>query len=84
MYREKRGMETIKKTVNSESANSETVNREDSLYFLAPGVKQGVKRSENLQGTRIFRFGPLFFSQNCRIFKNVQNSTQNDHFGAVF
>ena len=32
MYREKRGMETIKKTVNSESANSETVNREDSLY----------------------------------------------------
>ena len=33
MYREKRGMETIKKTVNSESANSETVNREDSLYM---------------------------------------------------
>ena len=33
MYREKRGMETLKKTVNSESANSETVNREDSLYL---------------------------------------------------
>ena len=36
MYREKRGMETIKKTVNSESANSETVNREDSLYVAEP------------------------------------------------
>ena len=34
------------------------------IYFRAHGVKQGVKRSENLQGTRIFRFGPLFFSQN--------------------
>ena len=38
MYREKRGMETIKKTVNSESANSETVNREDSLYIQKLGM----------------------------------------------
>ena len=54
------------------------------IYFRAHGVKQGVKRSGNLQGTRIFRFGPLFFSQNWRIFKNVQNSTKNHCFGVVF
>ena len=53
-------------------------------YFRAPGVKAGVKRSEKLQGIRIFRFEPLFFSQNWRIFKNVQNSTKNCHFGVVF
>ena len=42
MYREKRGMETIKKTVNSESVNSETVNREDSLYnvYLQKKIRQ--------------------------------------------
>ena len=28
-------------------------------YFCAPGVKQHVKRSKELQGTRIFRFEPL-------------------------
>ena len=53
-------------------------------YFHAPGVKQGVKRSGNLQGSRNCRFGPLIFSQNWRIFKNVQNSTQNHCFWAVF
>ena len=53
-------------------------------YFRAPGVKQGVKRTGKLQGIWIFRFEPLFFSQNWRIFKNVQNSTKNCRFGAVF
>ena len=53
-------------------------------YFHAPGVKQGVKTSEKLQGTQISRFGALKFSQNWRIFKNVQNSTKNPCFGAVF
>ena len=33
-------------------------------YFRATGVKRGVKRSGKLQGTRIFRFGLLFLSQN--------------------
>ena len=54
------------------------------LYFRAPGVKEDVKGSKKLQGTRIFRFGPLFFSQNERIFKNIQNSAQNCLLGQFF
>ena len=44
-------------------------------------IDVGIRR---VKGTWIFRFGPLFFSLNCRIFKNVTNSTKNNHFVVVF
>ena len=51
------------------------------LYFCAPEVKQGAKRSRNLQGTQIFKFGPLLFSQNKT---NFEKPTKNAGFGLNF
>ena len=51
------------------------------LYFHAPGVKQGVKTSQKLQGTRISRFGALKFSQN---WTNFENPLQNRGFWLKF
>ena len=50
-------------------------------YFCAPGVKHGVKRSEKLQGTGIFRFVLLFFSQN---WTNFEKPPQNGGFWLSF
>ena len=51
------------------------------LYFCTPGIKQGVKRSGKLQGTQIFRFEPLFFSQN---WTNFEKPPKNGSFWLNF
>ena len=50
-------------------------------YFRAPGINQGVRRSGNFQGTRIFRFEPLFFSQN---WTNIEKPPKNSCILDVF
>ena len=48
------------------------------------GGKQGVKRSVKLQGTQIFWFGALLFSQNCTNFKKPPKKWRFFHvFGSI-